>query len=175
MTTDKVFVIKALLLFASGLLLIALSIYGFYNRETVIHSWGFYTNLTTLSALFIVLWSSYTSSQKQTPLGPPLGTATDNEDQRFKTVVENTPFAMVMISAEGKIEMANAKTEAIFGYSSAELLDELVEMIRPQKIREAHSKLRQVLSITPHLEAWKLDGVCLLNTKTETSFLLKLD
>lgn len=44
-----------------------------------------------------------------------LATPADTADQRFERVVEYAPTAMILISADGQIEMVNAQTEIIFG------------------------------------------------------------
>ncbi len=63
-------------------------------------------------------------------------------EERFRQVVESAPNAMVMINASGRIEMVNAQTERVFGYSRTELLGRPVEMLVPQRFRDHHPELR---------------------------------
>ena len=63
-------------------------------------------------------------------------------EQRFRLVVEAAPNAMVMIDAAGRIEMVNAQTERLFGYTRSELLGQSVEMLVPERFRPRHPGLR---------------------------------
>jgi PAS domain S-box-containing protein len=64
-------------------------------------------------------------------------------EARFRQVVEASPNAMVMINATGQIEMVNAQTERLFGYSRSELLGRGVEILLPVEFRADHPRLRQ--------------------------------
>jgi PAS domain S-box-containing protein len=64
-------------------------------------------------------------------------------EERFRLVVEAAPSAMVMINANGRIEMVNAQAEQVFGYARHELLGEPVEMLVPERFRGHHPGLRQ--------------------------------
>ncbi len=55
--------------------------------------------------------------------------------ERFRLFVEAAPNAMVLIVANGKIEMVNGRTESMFGYSRAELLGRPIEMLLPERLR----------------------------------------
>ena len=63
-------------------------------------------------------------------------------EDRFRRLVEATPIALVMINADGKIEMANAQTERLFGYTRLELLGASIETLLPAKMRARHPGLR---------------------------------
>ena len=58
--------------------------------------------------------------------------------ERFRQVVESAPNAIVMIGSTGLIEMVNAQTERVFGYSRDELLGKPVEMLVPERYRPNH-------------------------------------
>ena len=60
--------------------------------------------------------------------------------EMFRTVVEVSPNAMVMVDAEGRIEFANARTEQMFGYGPQELVGEPVEILVPVRFRDAHPR-----------------------------------
>jgi len=64
------------------------------------------------------------------------------QEERFRLVVEAAPNAMVMIDSQGKIEMVNAQTEAIFGYAREELLGQPMEVLIPTRFRAHHPGLR---------------------------------
>jgi hypothetical protein len=55
-----------------------------------------------------------------------------------ETLFELAPDAIVGIGKEGLIELVNAQTEALFGYARAELLGQPLEMLVPERLREAH-------------------------------------
>ncbi|HWE98923.1 MAG TPA: PAS domain S-box protein [Caulobacteraceae bacterium] len=63
-------------------------------------------------------------------------------EERFRQVVESAPNAMVMIGATGQIVMVNAQAEKVFGYERAEMLNESIEMLVPERFRGHHPNLR---------------------------------
>lgn len=66
-----------------------------------------------------------------------------NSDERFRTVVEAAPNAMVMISADGRIEMVNVQAERLFGYPRSEMLGRPIEILLPDRLQGGHSALRR--------------------------------
>jgi len=63
-------------------------------------------------------------------------------EELFRQVVESAPNAIVMIGPNGLIEMVNAQTEQMFGYSRNDLLGKPVEMLVPERYRRNHPGLR---------------------------------
>lgn len=63
-------------------------------------------------------------------------------EERFRRVVEAAPSAMVMVDADGRIEMVNIQAERVFGYSRSELLGQPVEMLVPERFGAHHPRLR---------------------------------
>jgi PAS domain S-box-containing protein len=61
---------------------------------------------------------------------------------RFRQVVEGSPSAMVMIGTTGLIEMVNAQTEQMFGYSRMELIGRPIEILIPARYHARHPGLR---------------------------------
>jgi two-component system sensor kinase FixL len=74
-------------------------------------------------------------------------------EERFRLVVEAAPNAMVMINGEGKIELANAQTEAVFGYTRQELVGHPVEMLVPERFRSQHPGYRGIYQANPTARA----------------------
>ena len=74
-------------------------------------------------------------------------------EERFRRVVEAAPSAMVMINAEGRVEMVNAQAERVFGYARGELLGQLVEMLVPARFRIHHPGLRTSFFAEPQTRA----------------------
>jgi PAS domain S-box-containing protein len=64
------------------------------------------------------------------------------QDERFRRVVEAAPSAMIMIGPSGRIEMANAQAEHVFGYRRDELLGMPIEILVPERFRGDHPGLR---------------------------------
>jgi len=56
---------------------------------------------------------------------------------------------MVMLNQAGEIIMVNAQAERVFGYSRAELLGQLVEMLVPLRFRGHHPGLREAFLADP--------------------------
>ncbi|HJL19769.1 MAG TPA: PAS domain S-box protein [Sandaracinaceae bacterium LLY-WYZ-13_1] len=63
-------------------------------------------------------------------------------EERFRLAVEAAPSAMIMVDAEGAIEMVNAETERLFGYPREALVGRPVEDLVPERFRAGHPGLR---------------------------------
>jgi two-component system sensor kinase FixL len=70
-------------------------------------------------------------------------------EERFRRVVEAAPSAMVMVNADGRIEMVNAQAERVFGYPRGELLGQPVEILVPERFRAHHPHLRAAFFANP--------------------------
>lgn len=67
---------------------------------------------------------------------------TRRAELRFRAVVEQSPIAMLMTDAQGRINLVNPQAERLFGYLNEELLGQSVEKLVPIKARAAHPALR---------------------------------
>ena len=67
----------------------------------------------------------------------------------FRQVVESAPNAIVMSGPTGRIEMVNAQTERVFGYTRDELLGKPIEMLVPERYRPNHPELRKSFFADP--------------------------
>lgn len=56
----------------------------------------------------------------------------------FRSLLETAPDAMVLVGPDGRIVIANAQADRIFGYSREELVGSEVEMLVPTRFREHH-------------------------------------
>jgi PAS domain S-box-containing protein len=70
-------------------------------------------------------------------------------DERFRRVVESAPNAMVLINADGHIEMVNTEAERVFGYGREEMRGQPVEMLVPPRFRGQHPGLRTAFLAAP--------------------------
>jgi PAS domain S-box-containing protein len=59
-------------------------------------------------------------------------------EETFRALLESAPDAMVIVGPAGTIELVNAQTERLFGYSRAELLGQKVEVLIPSRYRDNH-------------------------------------
>ena len=53
-------------------------------------------------------------------------------------VLDAAPDAMLVVDGEGRIEFANAQTEAVFGYLRAELIGQPLDRLIPDRFRSTH-------------------------------------
>jgi PAS domain S-box-containing protein len=61
---------------------------------------------------------------------------------RFEALLESAPDAIVLAGADGRIALINRRVEELFGYTRAELLGEDIELLVPERLREAHREHR---------------------------------
>ena len=64
-------------------------------------------------------------------------------DELFRLVLDAAPASIVLVDAEGKIQLANAGTEKMFGFRIPELIGQPVEMLMPAKLGKQHERQRQ--------------------------------
>ncbi|HWB13092.1 MAG TPA: PAS domain S-box protein [Pirellulales bacterium] len=63
-------------------------------------------------------------------------------EKRFRQTVESAPNGIVMINSAGQIVLVNVQTERLFGFRRDELLGQPVEMLVPERFRDAHPRQR---------------------------------
>jgi two-component system cell cycle sensor histidine kinase/response regulator CckA len=62
--------------------------------------------------------------------------------KKFEQLLELAPDAIVGIGADGRIVLANAQAEALFGYAHDELLGAVIEQLVPERFRAVHPRHR---------------------------------
>ena len=70
-------------------------------------------------------------------------------EEKFRTLVETSPQAIVIHDAKGKIVIVNAEAEHIFGYRRKELIGQPVEILMPARFRQKHVGERQAYMRKP--------------------------
>lgn len=62
--------------------------------------------------------------------------------QRFATLLDAAPEAILGVTDGGTIDFANARATELFGYPEAELVGQSIELLVPDRARAAHAALR---------------------------------
>lgn len=60
----------------------------------------------------------------------------------FHALLESAPEAMIIVGPDGRIILANAQTDQLFGYPREDLLGNEIEILIPPRLRGAHERHR---------------------------------
>jgi PAS domain S-box-containing protein len=63
-------------------------------------------------------------------------------EQLFRGLLDSAPDAMVIVDVDGLIQVVNAQTEKLFGYTRAELRAQSVDLLLPDRFRTKHARNR---------------------------------
>ncbi|MDB6148165.1 MAG: putative histidine protein kinase, partial [Spartobacteria bacterium] len=77
-------------------------------------------------------------------------------EQKFCGLLESAPDAMVIVNAACKIVLVNSQTVKLFGWNREELLKQKIEMLVPERFRDAHPGDPAGLFTTPKARATDL-------------------
>ena len=98
---------------------------------------------------------------RRDPSGEPQAVLETNRDitlrkieaNKFRNLLESAPDATVIVDRFGRIEIVNAQTEKLFGYSRNEMIGQPVEMLIPDRFRSTHTVDRERFTRSPHARA----------------------
>jgi len=62
--------------------------------------------------------------------------------EQLIAIIDSVPTAVIMVDQEGTIVLVNMQAERLFGYKSAELHGEMIDILIPYRFRAKHPELR---------------------------------
>jgi PAS domain S-box-containing protein len=62
----------------------------------------------------------------------------DTQPFGFDAIVEQAPISIILADRDGVIRVWNRASEALFGFSAAETVGQHLDVIVPERLREAH-------------------------------------
>jgi PAS domain S-box-containing protein len=75
-------------------------------------------------------------------------------EERFASLLESAPDAVVITDADGKVVLVNAQTEMLFGYDRDELFGQSVEILLPESVWQRHLGHRVGYLDDPRTRRW---------------------
>lgn len=60
------------------------------------------------------------------------------QNEFYKSLIEQSPDAMIFADVSGRIQLWNSGAEAVFGFTSDEALGQSLDIIVPEELRAAH-------------------------------------
>ena len=93
--------------------------------------------------------------------------------QAWTDVLENMPdavFIVAGVASGGQILYLNSQATRMFGYERGELIDQSIDLLVPQPMRERHARHRRKYAQAPRLRAMGADLALLGRRRDGTEF-----
>jgi PAS domain S-box-containing protein len=74
---------------------------------------------------------------------------TGTSESLFRRLFEAAPDAVIIVAQDGRIVLVNAQTERLFGYPRQDLLDQVVELLIPERFISGHAVHRASYFVNP--------------------------
>ncbi len=94
--------------------------------------------LCVLTGLFIGTFQSFRNEQKLSLQSNRELAKRLLETQRFETIFNASPSGLIIVRADGQIDMANARVEQVLGFDQGTLEGNLIENLVPEVYRDQH-------------------------------------
>jgi PAS domain S-box-containing protein len=91
-------------------------------------------------------------------------------EDRFRSLLEAVPDALVIVNQTGRIDLVNSQTEKVFGYPRAELLGQPVELLIPERFKAGHVRLREAYNSEPRVRPMGIGRELFARHKTGREF-----
>ena len=112
------------------------------HRLVVASRWAVQTDEHNRPVAYLEVDTDVTEQRRTTAEQSRLLQEAEAASAQFSGLLEAAPDAVVIVDAQGQIEMVNRQTEVLFGYPRAELLGQVVDMLLPERFRRAHVRDR---------------------------------
>lgn len=124
-----------------------------YKREGIVNGLEF-NFLRKDGSEFPVVVNSMAVFDEQGQFLQSRTTVFDNTERvknetKFRSVLESSPDAMLIVGQQGKIQLANHQAEKLFGYARADMIGQSIEVLVPEEFRNAHVKHRSSFFESP--------------------------
>lgn len=116
----------------------------------ILHPWDSFWSGFTVAAV-LALAASYVYFYKRRPrrLPDPMAMEMQGREERFRQLIEHAPIAMLMVDAQGRIELVNVQSEQLFGYARDEIEHQPIELLLPERYRHSHRAFRSAFQNNP--------------------------
>jgi len=74
-------------------------------------------------------------------------------EARLSAVLDAAPDAIVIADGDGRIVLVNAQTESLFGYARAQLIDQPIEILVPERLQGRHVGHRRDFLAAPRVRS----------------------
>ncbi|MBC7609934.1 MAG: PAS domain S-box protein [Polaromonas sp.] len=100
--------------------------------------------------------------------------ALEESEGKFRSLLESSPDATVIVDQQGTMVLVNARTQAIFGYSRAELIGKKVELLMPTRLHQQHEDHRSGFMTQARTREMSGDLQLLGMRKDKSEFLIEV-